>query len=163
MSLIGTHVSVAGGLWKAIERGEALGCEAIQIFTKNQLQWRAFPIPEPAATRFMAAWAKSSIRKVVAHGSYLLNLASVKETREKSIAALVEEIARCEALGIDDLVLHPGSHLGDGLDNGRKRGGRRIEAGHREDTKNESQGPSGDHVGPGPLRWLDNRGPGMDT
>ncbi|HCR38551.1 MAG TPA: endonuclease [Synergistaceae bacterium] len=120
MSLIGTHVSVAGGLWKAVERGEALGCEAIQIFTKNQLQWRASPIPEPAATRFMAAWAKSSIRKVVAHGSYLLNLASVRETREKSIVALVEEIARCETLGIDDLVLHPGSHLGDGLDNGRE-------------------------------------------
>ena len=79
MSLIGAHVSIAGGLWKAIERGESLGCEAIQIFTKNQLQWRASPISESVGSRFMAAWSRSAIKKVVAHASYLLNLASGKE------------------------------------------------------------------------------------
>ena len=120
MSLIGAHVSIAGGLWKAIERGESLGCEAIQIFTKNQLQWRASPISESVGSRFMAAWSRSAIKKVVAHASYLLNLASGKEKREKSVAALTEEIERCEALGIEDLVLHPGSHLGEGLEYGRK-------------------------------------------
>ena len=121
MSLIGAHVSVAGGLWKAIERGESLGCEAIQIFTKNQLQWLAPPVSESVASRFMAAWGRSTIKKVVAHASYLLNLASETEKREKSIAALAEEIARCEALGIEDLVLHPGSHLGRGLEYGREQ------------------------------------------
>ena len=120
MSLIGAHVSIAGGLWKAIERGESLGCEAIQIFTKNQLQWRASPISESVGSRFMAAWSRSAIKKVVAHASYLLNLASGKEKREKSVAVLAEEIERCEALGIEDLVLHPGSHLGEGLEYGRK-------------------------------------------
>ena len=120
MSLIGAHVSIAGGLWKAIERGESLGCEAIQIFTKNQLQWRASPISESVGSRFMAAWSRSAIKKVVAHASYLLNLASGKEKREKSVAALAEEIERCEALGIEDLVLHPGSHLGEGLEYGRE-------------------------------------------
>lgn len=120
MSLIGAHISIAGGLWKAIERGESLGCEAIQIFTKNQLQWRASPISESVGSRFMAAWSRSAIKKVVAHASYLLNLASGKEKREKSVAALAEEIERCEALGIEDLVLHPGSHLGEGLEYGRE-------------------------------------------
>jgi deoxyribonuclease-4 len=120
MSLIGAHVSIAGGLWKAIESGESLGCEAIQIFTKNQLQWRASPIPESVCARFMAAWSRSAIKRVVAHASYLLNLASEKEKREKSVGALAEEIARCEALGIEDLVLHPGSHLGKGLEYGRE-------------------------------------------
>ena len=120
MSLIGAHVSIAGGLWKAIERGESLGCEAIQIFTKNQLQWRASPISESVGSRFMAAWSRSAIKKVVAHASYLLNLASGKEKREKSVAVLAEEIERCEALGIEDLVLHPGSHLGEGLEYGRE-------------------------------------------
>ena len=120
MSLIGAHISIAGGLWKAIERGESLGCEAIQVFTKNQLQWRASPISESVGSRFMAAWSRSAIKKVVAHASYLLNLASGKEKREKSVAVLAEEIERCEALGIEDLVLHPGSHLGEGLEYGRE-------------------------------------------
>ncbi|HAA47478.1 MAG TPA: endonuclease [Synergistaceae bacterium] len=121
MSLIGAHVSVSGGLHRAIERGEALGCEAIQIFTKNQLQWRASPIPQAASERFLKAWIESSIRKVVAHGSYLINLAGSNEIRKKSIDALSDELLRCDQLGIDDLVLHPGSHRGDGWEVGFSR------------------------------------------
>jgi deoxyribonuclease-4 len=120
MSLIGTHVSAAGGIWNAISRGESLGCESIQIFTRNQLQWKAPPISESVAARFMAAWRDSSIVRVVAHASYLINLASEGKTRERSIASLVEEINRCEQLGIDDLVLHPGSHLGEGAERGKE-------------------------------------------
>lgn len=119
MSLIGAHVSVAGGVWNAISRGESLGCESIQIFTRNQLQWNAPPIADSVASRFMDAWKKSSIGKVVVHASYLINLASEGKTRERSITSLVEEIRRCEQLGIDDIVLHPGSHLGAGAETGR--------------------------------------------
>lgn len=119
MSLIGTHVSVAGGLWMALERGDALGCESIQIFTKNQLQWRAAPLSSSTCERFMNAWRQSSISRVIAHASYLLNLASEGETRSRSITALADEIRRCDQLGIDDLVLHPGSHLGAGVETGR--------------------------------------------
>lgn len=115
MSLIGTHVSAAGGVWQAIERGEALGCESIQLFTKNQLQWRASPLSGPACEKFMKAWGQSRIASVTAHASYLLNLAAEGETRSRSILSLVEEIQRCDQLGIDDLVLHPGSHLGTGV------------------------------------------------
>ena len=119
MSLIGAHVSVAGGVWNAISRGESLGCESIQIFTRNQLQWNAPPIADSVASRFMDAGKKSSIGKVVVHASYLINLASEGKTRERSITSLVEEIRRCEQLGIDDIVLHPGSHLGAGAETGR--------------------------------------------
>ncbi|GAB6281140.1 MAG: hypothetical protein STSR0007_13140 [Thermovirga sp.] len=103
----------------ALERGDALGCESIQIFTKNQLQWRAAPLSSSTCERFMNAWRQSSISRVIAHASYLLNLASEGETRSRSITALADEIRRCDQLGIDDLVLHPGSHLGAGVETGR--------------------------------------------
>lgn len=113
-------MSVAGGIWLALERGDSLGCESIQIFTKNQLQWRASPLSGLACEKFMNAWRQSSVSKIVAHSSYLLNLAAAGETRSKSLTALVEEIRRCDQLGIDDLVLHPGSHLGAGAEAGRE-------------------------------------------
>ncbi len=118
MSLIGAHMSVAGGLWKAIERGEEKGCEAIQIFTKNQLQWQASPLSLSVCERFYHAFRCSSIRAIVAHASYLINLAAPGPTRDKSLKALVDEIHRCDQLGIDELVLHPGSHRGEGREKG---------------------------------------------
>jgi len=121
VSLIGAHVSVAGGVCRAIERGEALHCESMQIFTKNQLQWRAAPLPQGVCDRFLEMWSKSGIRKIVAHSSYLINLAGSEKIRKKSINALVDEVLRCDQLGIDDLVLHPGSHRGDGLKTGIER------------------------------------------
>ncbi len=112
MSKIGAHVSIAGGLEKSIERGEALGCEAIQIFSKNQLQWRSAPLSQARGERFYRSWAASSIEEIVVHASYLINLAATDATGPKSIAALEDEIERCDLLGIDDLVLHPGSSRG---------------------------------------------------
>ena len=120
MSFIGTHVSAAGGVWQGIKRGEALACESVQIFTRNQLQWRTRPLSASACERFMRAWSSSPIRKVVAHAPYLLNLAAEGDTRNRSIMSLAEEIQRCEQLGVDDLVLHPGSHLGHGEETGRE-------------------------------------------
>lgn len=118
MVLLGAHMSVAGGLWQAITRGEEAGCEAIQIFTKNQLQWKAAPLSLFACERFYRTFSASSIRAVVAHASYLINLAAPGMNWEKSLDALFDEIHRCDQLGIDDLVLHPGSHLGKGREKG---------------------------------------------
>ena len=122
MPLIGAHISIAGGLEKAIERGEELECEAIQMFSKNQIQWHCAPISMARAERFLYAWRNSSIRKVVVHASYLINLASPDDMRKKSIVALIEEIERCDMLGIDDLVVHPGSSRV------RRRGGKVIDS-----------------------------------
>lgn len=118
MGLIGLHVSISGGLLKAVERGEAQGCEAIQIFTKNQLQWKAAPVSPSQGISFLKALRDSGIKRVVAHASYLVNLAGGDIHRERSVQALIDEIVRCDHLGIDELVLHPGAHMGQGIEKG---------------------------------------------
>lgn len=113
MALIGTHISVAGGLDKAFPRADALGCESMQIFTRSQRQWAAKPVTLSEAEDFFRAWQKSSVKAVVSHASYLINIASPDdEMREKSYTALKAEAERCHQLGIDDIVLHPGFGLG---------------------------------------------------
>lgn len=121
MALIGAHLSIAGGLWKAIERGEKLGCEAAQIFTKNQLQWRTSPLSMNQCEQFYRCWQRSSIKKIIAHASYLINLSTEGAIWKKSVDSLLEEVKRCDLLGIDDIVLHPGSHKGDGIEKGLHR------------------------------------------
>lgn len=128
MAIIGAHVSISGGLEKGIERGEALGCEAIQIFTKNQLQWKSAPLSQSRGERFYRAWAASSIQKIVVHASYLINLAAVDATGPKSVTALEDEIERCELLGIDDLVLHPGSSRGRSAESALELVAERLDA-----------------------------------
>lgn len=111
--LLGAHVSTAGGFEKAIERGEALGCTTIQIFTKSNRQWHAKKITDEEADLFIKAQKQSSIDPVIAHCSYLINIGSPKKDIEKkSVAALIEEVQRCDKLKIRGLVLHPGAHLG---------------------------------------------------
>lgn len=113
-NLIGAHVSVAGGYCNAITEGVQIGCTAIQIFTKSNRQWYAKPINKEEATLFRAAQQASSIKIVIAHASYLINLgSSSSETQQKSFDALIEEIDRCHLLGIPYLVLHPGSGTTD--------------------------------------------------
>ncbi|MBN1333398.1 MAG: deoxyribonuclease IV [Synergistales bacterium] len=121
MALIGAHVSISGGLEKGFLRGEYLGCEAIQIFTKNQLQWRASPPTGAKCESFQKAWKESQIREVVVHASYLVNMASNTELQQRSINALVDEIVVASLLGIDYLVVHPGSHGGIGEKAGLKQ------------------------------------------
>lgn len=122
MLRLGAHMSIAGGFDKAVERAKAVDADALQIFTKNQNQWRARPIADDEVTRFKAALEETGIGPVVAHDSYLINLASPKdELWEKSIAAFREELERCELLGIPFLVTHPGSHTGSGTDAGIER------------------------------------------
>ena len=121
--LLGAHMSVAGGLDKAIDRAELVDSNAVQIFTKNQRQWNAKPLTDEQISVFRERFAQSeSIQCVVAHDSYLINLASPKDDLwEKSIAAFRDELERCEALGIPYLVTHPGAHVGSGPEAGRAR------------------------------------------
>lgn len=120
MSLaFGAHVSAAGGVDKAFERGEQFEMEAIQIFSKNERQWKAKPLADDVVERFHAERSRSGIDKLVVHDSYLINLASPKEDlRAKSIEAFKDELLRCETLGIPSLVTHPGAHTGSGIDEG---------------------------------------------
>ena len=116
---LGAHVSVAGGMNLAIERGTDLGCEAIQVFVKNASQWQGKPLVDHDVESFRQAHATSSIGPLVAHASYLINLAANKpDNLDKSRAALTDELERCHRLGIPGLVVHPGAHLGAGVEAG---------------------------------------------
>ena len=116
---LGAHMSIAGGLYKAIPRGEDVGCEAIQIFTKSNNQWRAKELADDEVARFKAAVQESQISPVIAHDSYLINLAIPEpELLERSRQAFLVEMQRAELLGIPCLVMHPGAHKGSGEEAG---------------------------------------------
>ncbi|MEX2173415.1 MAG: deoxyribonuclease IV [Pirellulaceae bacterium] len=111
MPLLGAHMSIAGGYYKAVEEAHRCGCDVVQIFTKNNNQWRAKPIADDEATRFAAALRELKIAHPLSHASYLINLASpVAELWEKSVAALAVELERAARLGIPYVVVHPGSY-----------------------------------------------------
>jgi deoxyribonuclease-4 len=111
MPRLGAHLSIAGGLPRAVDRAQASRCETLQIFTKSAGQWRARPLPSEEIARFRARVDETGIHPVVAHNSYLINLAAAAPAlRAQSIAALGEELDRAEALGLDGLVMHPGSY-----------------------------------------------------
>jgi deoxyribonuclease-4 len=116
---LGAHVSIAGGIYKAIQRGEEIGCDALQVFVKNASQWQAKPIAEETAARFRSAHNASSIGPIAAHASYLINLAGTDRTKlDMSCRALTDELERCTLLEIPCLVVHPGAHLGTGEQEG---------------------------------------------
>jgi deoxyribonuclease-4 len=111
----GAHVSIAGGLHLAFERAIESGCDCIQVFVKNQRQWRAKPLSESDIRAWEQARASAGVTPIVAHGTYLINLAAPNEKMwEQSINAFVDELTRCEQLGIIGLVIHPGSHIDQG-------------------------------------------------
>ncbi|MBI4788737.1 MAG: deoxyribonuclease IV [Chloroflexi bacterium] len=119
---LGAHMSIAGGVENAVLRGQSIGCEAIAMFTKNNNQWKAKPLTQEDADRFNAALIETGIHPVVAHTSYLINLGSPDTALwKKSIASMEDELARCELLGIPYLVMHPGSHMGKGIEYGLAR------------------------------------------
>ena len=119
---LGAHMSIAGGLPLALERGQALGCHAVQIFLKNQRQWAARPLGDDEARAFRAARRASGIAAVFAHASYLINLATPEPTAwRQAVDAFTDELERGEALGLGCVVIHPGSHLGAGVEWGLGR------------------------------------------
>ena len=122
MPLFGAHESVAGGLHKAFDRIDAVGGEVLQIFSRNQRQWRPAPLGDAERQQFLKAWQVHPGMAVASHGSYLVNLATDKpELLEKSVTALALEFSRCQQLAIPYVVLHPGSHGGDGVEAGLNR------------------------------------------
>jgi deoxyribonuclease-4 len=122
MLRLGAHESIGGGLYRALERGEAAGCQSLQIWTKNSRQWTTPPLDTAEIEQFQAARSQRDIHPIVAHASYLINIASPKPALyARSVKALIDEAERCEQLGLPYLVLHPGAHTGDGMDAGLQR------------------------------------------
>ena len=115
--LLGAHLSIAGGLCEALRAARKYRFETLALFVRNQRQWAAPPLAHEAAEEFRSLRRRLGIGPVVAHGSYLLNLAGEPTVRRKSLAALAEDLRRCGRLGIEYLVIHPGSRAdaGEGM------------------------------------------------
>ena len=123
MPLLGAHMSIAGGLYRAVDAAAALGMETVQIFTASPSQWTVSPtptsagwggkpLPESEIIAFREAIARQGLRSPCAHDSYLINLGSPDPAlQQRSIAAFVQQLERAEALGLVGVVMHPGSHL----------------------------------------------------
>ncbi len=122
MVQLGVHVSVAGGVDRAVLLAHENGLDAFQIFSSNPRKWWSGPIPRESAERFIALQKQFGLSLAVDHMPYLPNLASTKEdVYAKSVESLARELERCRALGIPYLVTHLGSHLGQGLEVGIAR------------------------------------------
>ena len=120
--LIGAHMSISGGVFNAILAGEELGCTTIQIFTKNNNQWKAKELTQADVDKFFQHQKRTRISPVVGHNGYLINLASPKDNIfAMSKEAMLVELQRAEKLGLPYLVMHPGSHLGSGEKEGLKK------------------------------------------
>ena len=120
-------MSIAGGVYRALWRGQELGCDTIQIFTKNATQWQAKPLTKRDTEAFHQAREEMGIEPLIAHNSYLINLATPDDALyERSLEALWEELQRAETLEIPYLVMHPGSHRGAGEREGLYRIARGI-------------------------------------
>src|SRR6187401_2225442 len=127
MPLLGAHMSIAGGLPRAVDRAKATRCEALQIFTKSAGQWRARELPQDEVALFRRRVEETRISPVVAHNSYLINVASAAPAlREQSIVALGDELERAKRLGLHGLVMHPGSYTTGTEDDGLRAIGRAI-------------------------------------
>ena len=119
--LLGAHTSTSGGVSKSVDLAEKFGFTAMQIFTKNNNRWFQKPLEEKEIESFRTKLKNSKIKFVVSHDSYLINLCGTdKEILRKSRIAFLDELERCELLGIPHLNFHPGSHLGAGEEDGIK-------------------------------------------
>ena len=119
---LGAHLSISGGLHLAIDRAVAAGCGVMQIFTRNSNQWRGKPVSAADAALFRSKFKDSGLHDVISHDIYLINLASPPgEIRDKSLAAFQDEVETCARLGINKVVMHPGSHLADSPQRGLER------------------------------------------
>lgn len=130
---LGAHTSIAGGLHRALERGAALGCDVVQVFTGSSRAWARQPLTDEALQAWWDARARTGVEPVMAHGTYLINLAARRAGAWKHAArALGAELERCRLLGIPHLVLHPGAHMGVGDAAGLARIAQAINAVHAE-------------------------------
>jgi deoxyribonuclease-4 len=126
-------MSIAGGYYKAVEIAHRCGCDCVQLFTKNNNQWRARPISADEAARFQAALASLGITHPIAHDSYLINLASSDAALwKRSVEAFVEELRRAEVLGLAYVVTHPGAYTSADERTGLKLVAKALDEVHRQ-------------------------------
>lgn len=124
---LGAHESIAGGLHLAFDRARMVGCDSVQLFVKSNRAWAVKPLTEEDVRLFKEKAAETGIHLAVGHASYLLNPAAPDEDLwRRSLDTLVIELERCEALDIPYLVLHPGSHMGAGEEEGLRRVARAL-------------------------------------
>ncbi len=120
--MLGAHMSISGGVFNAPINGLEATCEVIQIFSKSNNQWKAKPLTDEDVQKFLEAQKSTGVKVACVHDSYLINLASPKDDLyKKSCDAFAEEMKRCDILGVENLVMHPGSHVGEGEEYGLKR------------------------------------------
>lgn len=119
---LGAHMSTSGGVYRALERGLGIGCEIVQLFVKNNMQWFGRPYAPDDLARFAQIQASGRLAAVFGHTGYLINIAApVSPNRQRSIESLTQELQLAEALGLPFLVLHPGAHLGQGEEAGLRQ------------------------------------------
>jgi len=115
----GAHMSTGGGVWKALQRGTEIGCQIVQLFVKNNMQWFGKPYAPNDLALYASELAAQKLRAVFGHAGYLINLgAAAGPNRDNSIKSLVQEIQLATQLGVPFLVFHPGAHLGAGEEAG---------------------------------------------
>src|SRR5438552_11242501 len=132
MPLFGAHLSIAGGHYRALEIAHKYDCEALQVFTKNSNQWHAKELTEADIGLFQDTLGRTRVRALLAHDSYLINLASPDKTLfRRSVEAFVVEVQRAERLGLHYLVTHPGAHVGCGEEAGLARVATALNEVHR--------------------------------
>src|SRR3984893_18091239 len=120
--LLGAHMSIGGGVHRAIERGRSIDCTAMQIFVKNNMQWFARPLLPEEISAFLEHPQRNELSAAFAHANYLINLAATNpQFHANSLRALSEELVRADQLDLPFLVLHPGAHLGAGEEAGLAR------------------------------------------
>jgi len=130
--VFGSHLSIAGGMHNALLEAEKLGMGCVQVFTKNQQQWKAKPLDPAAIEAWKSHCTRLNFAHTVSHDSYLINLASPDDALwRKSIDLFVEELTRCIILGIPYLVTHPGAHTGSGEEAGLKRVAQGLDEVHK--------------------------------
>lgn len=129
--LLGAHMSIAGGVDKALLEGKKVDCDVIQIFTKSSRQWAAQPYSKEEVQNFLQNQKETGIVAVIAHDSYLLNLGSPDTgLRKRSVRGFINEMERCETLSILNLIAHPGAHMGAGEEGGIKTIARSLDEIH---------------------------------
>jgi deoxyribonuclease-4 len=129
--LLGAHMSIGGGVHRAIERSCSIDCTAMQIFVKNNMQWFARPLERAEITTFLKHAQRHQLAAAFAHANYLINLAATNPVfHANSLRSLSEELIRADQLELPFLVLHPGAHLGAGVEAGLDRIVSSIDAVH---------------------------------
>jgi deoxyribonuclease-4 len=126
---LGAHMSIAGGPANALRRGHSIACDAIQLFTHAPNRWKAPALTTEQVDEFHRVRRHTGIDAIVVHSPYLINLGSPDEGLwRRSIDALIDDLVRCQRLGVVDYVLHPGAHMGAGVESGLARVARGLDA-----------------------------------